>query len=78
VDGQEVAKKAVPHTIPVIMQWDETFDIGSDTGTPVDDKDYQCPFPFTVMILKYTVKLGPNQMWPEQKKEVQKKIGERD
>jgi hypothetical protein len=33
------------HTIPVILQWDESFDIGSDTGTPVDDKDYQCPFP---------------------------------
>ena len=24
--------------------WDETFDIGADTGTPVDDADYQVPF----------------------------------
>jgi hypothetical protein len=24
---------------PLILPWDETFDIGSDTATPVDDKD---------------------------------------
>ena len=35
------------HTLPLILQWDETFDIGSDTGTPVDDHDYQVPFAFT-------------------------------
>jgi len=28
-------------TVPLILQWDETFDIGADTGTPVDDQDYR-------------------------------------
>lgn len=36
---------------PVILQWDETFDVGSDTGTPVDDKDYQCPFLFSRILV---------------------------
>ena len=34
-------------TIPFILAWDENLDIGSDAGTPVDDKDYQVPFQFT-------------------------------
>ena len=29
VDGEEVAAERMDHTIPLIMQWDETFDIGS-------------------------------------------------
>ena len=44
VDGNEVANKKIPHTVPFIMTMDETFDIGVDTRTPVDDKDYQVPF----------------------------------
>ena len=43
VDGKEVASQKMEHTLPLILQWDETFDIGRDTGTPVDDKDYQVP-----------------------------------
>ena len=35
------------HTIPIILAWDENMDIGSDTGTPVNDKMYQVPFAFT-------------------------------
>jgi hypothetical protein len=43
VDGREVARQTMEH----IMQWDEDFDIGADTGTPVDDHAYQVPFRFT-------------------------------
>ena len=43
----------------MILQWDETFDIGSDTGTPVDDKDYQVPFRFTAKLNKLTLKIEP-------------------
>jgi arylsulfatase len=46
-------------TIPLILPWDETFDIGSDTGTGVDDADYQIPFAFTGRIDKLTVSLAP-------------------
>jgi hypothetical protein len=45
VDGKAVANKSIDHTTPVLLTIDETFDIGSDTRTPVDDADYQVPFP---------------------------------
>ena len=59
VDGKEVAKQTMPHTIPFLLPSDETFDVGVDTRTPVDDKDYQVPFRFTGKIDKLTFKLGP-------------------
>jgi hypothetical protein len=43
------------HTIPLILQWDESFDVGADTGTPVDDQDYQVPFNFTGKLEKLTI-----------------------
>ncbi len=47
VDGTVVATQKMDHTIPLILAWDENMDIGSDTGTPVNDKAYQVPFAFT-------------------------------
>ncbi len=64
VDGKEVANQKMEHTLPLILQWDETFDIGSDTGTPVDDKDYQIPFKFTGKLNKLTLKLDRPQLTP--------------
>lgn len=62
VDGKEVDTKHIEHTIPFILQWDETFDIGMDTGTPVAVVDYDCPFPFTGKLDKLTYKLGPREL----------------
>ena len=78
VDGKAVDTKPVPATLAITTQWDETFDVGSDTGTPVDDKDYACPFLFTGKLEKLTIKIGPSQMLPAEKKAAAKKIGERD
>ena len=64
VDGKEVARQSMEHTIPLIMQWDENFDIGSDTGTPVDDRDYQVPFKFTGKLDKLTLKIDRPQLTP--------------
>ena len=44
VDGKVAATQTMDKTIPLTLPWDETFDIGADTGTPVDDRDYQVPF----------------------------------
>ena len=41
VDGKELARKTIEHTIPLLMSIDETFDVGVDTRTPVDDS-YSC------------------------------------
>jgi arylsulfatase len=62
VDGKEVARKTIPHTIPGVMTIDEFFDVGVDTRTPVDDKDYQPPFRFTGKLDKLTIKLEPPQL----------------
>ena len=78
VDGKAVDTRKVPATLAITTQWDETFDVGSDTGTPVNDGDYVCPFNFTGKLEKLTIKIGPNQMMPPEKKAVEKKIGERD
>jgi arylsulfatase len=57
VDGKVVATQTMEKTLPMILQWDESFDIGSDTLTGVDDADYQTPFPLTARLDKLTVKL---------------------
>src|SRR5260221_10957922 len=61
VDGKELAKKTIAHSIPMLMAIDESFDIGSDTRTGVDDS-YELPFRFTGTIDKLTFKLGPDQL----------------
>jgi arylsulfatase A-like enzyme len=67
VDGKELARKTIPHTIPFLMAIDESFDIGSDTRTAVND-DYKLPFRFTGTINKLTFKLGPSQLLPTDQK----------
>ena len=59
VDGNEVASKTIPHSMPFLETIDETFDVGVDTRTGVDDEDYQPPYRFTGKIDKLTVKLVP-------------------
>jgi arylsulfatase A-like enzyme len=68
VDGKEVARKTIPHTVPALFTIDESFDVGVDTRTGVDDKDYKPPFRFTGKLDKLTIKLGPNQMMAEDQK----------
>jgi arylsulfatase len=78
VDGKEVATQKMERTLPLILQWDETFDIGSDTGTPVDDRDYQVPFKFTGKLNKLTLKLDRPQLTEADIKELEKKLREKD
>lgn len=52
-------------TIPIILQWDESFDIGSDTLTGIDDADYLPPFPLTAKLNKLTIKIDRPQLSPE-------------
>jgi arylsulfatase len=57
VDGEAVATEKMAHTVPLILQWDETFDVGADTCTSVDDHDYQVPFAFTGELAKLTLSI---------------------
>ena len=60
VDGKVVDSHPMPRSLPITIAWDEYFNVGLDTGTPVDDQDYQVPFRFTGKINHLTVKLGAN------------------
>jgi arylsulfatase A-like enzyme len=57
VDGKEVASQKIPNTIPFIMTLDETFDVGVDTRSGVDEKDYTLPFRFDGKINTLSVQL---------------------
>lgn len=65
VDGQVVSTKTMEKTIPIGLPIDETFDIGSATGTPVDDADYKLPFSFTGKIDKLTITVEPPTLTPQ-------------
>ena len=55
VDGKLVAEQKIEKTIPMLMQWSESFDVGADTGTPVSDQDYHTPFNFNGKLHKLTL-----------------------
>jgi arylsulfatase A-like enzyme len=57
VDGKVLQTKKMDKTLPMILQWDEAFDIGSDTLTGVNDADYLPPFPLTARLDKLTIKI---------------------
>jgi arylsulfatase A-like enzyme len=57
VDGKVVSTKTMKDTIPFLISFDETFDVGRDTRTGVDDDDYRPPFRFTGQLDKLTLKL---------------------
>jgi arylsulfatase len=64
VDGKPVQTITMPHTLPMILQWDESFDIGSDTLTGVNDADYKPPFTLTAKLNKLTIKVDRPQLSP--------------
>ena len=71
VDGKVVATQKMERTLPFILQWDEDLDVGSDTGTPVDDADYQVPFAFTGKLDKITLTIDRPKLSPEDIKKLE-------
>lgn len=71
VDGKVAATQKMERTLPMILQWDESLDIGSDTLTGVNDADYQPPFPLTAKLEKLTIKLDRPQLTPEDVKKLE-------
>ena len=71
VDGKAVQTITMPHTLPMILQWDESFDIGSDTLTGVNDADYKPPFTLTAKLNKLTIKVDRPKLSPEDIKKLE-------
>jgi len=55
VDGKKVAEGKIPATIGLRFSLDETWDVGEDTGTPLDFKTYDVPFKFNGELHKLSV-----------------------
>jgi arylsulfatase A-like enzyme len=77
VDGKEVATKRMPKTLPMILQWDESFDVGSDTLTGVNDADYKPPFALTAKLNTLTIKVDRPQLSPADIKKLQAAMQEK-
>jgi arylsulfatase len=71
VDGKDVQTIKMEHTLPMILQWDESFDVGSDTLTGVNDADYQPPFAFTGELNKLTIAVDRPQLSEEDIKKME-------
>ena len=69
VDGTPVAEGRIAQTVGVRFSLDETFDVGSDMGTPVvEDYVDKMPFAFTGTLKKFVVVLEPENLTPEERK----------
>jgi arylsulfatase len=71
VDGKVIDTKTMERTLPMILQWDESFDIGSDTLTGVNDADYKPPFALTAKLNKLTIKVDRPQLSEEEIKKLE-------
>jgi len=71
VDGKDVVTQKMEHTIPFILQFDESLDVGSDTLTGVNDADYQPPFAFTGKLNKVTLSIDRPKLSPEDIKKLE-------
>jgi arylsulfatase A-like enzyme len=74
VDGQVVDTEKQANSIAFLQVSDETFDVGIDTRTGINDKDYQVPFAFTGTIDKLTFNLGPSQLTQEENQKAARAI----
>jgi arylsulfatase len=77
VNGKVVDTKPMPRTLPMILQWDESFDVGSDTLTGVNDADYRPPFAFTGKLNKLTIKVDRPQLSPADIKKLEAAMTEK-
>ena len=57
VDGRDAGHARLARTVPTIYSYDETFDVGEDTATPVGP--YQSPFAFTGTLRKVELHTEP-------------------
>jgi len=71
VNGTVVATRKMERTLPMILQWDESFDIGSDTLTGGNDGDCTPPFPLTAKLNKLTIRVDRPRLSPQDLKRLQ-------
>jgi len=71
VDGKQVSTQKMERTLPMILQWDESFDVGSDTLTGGNDEDYKAPCPLTAKLNKLAIKVDRPKLTEEDIKKLE-------
>jgi hypothetical protein len=71
IDGKAVSTQKMEHTIPLALDLEAIFDIGSKTNTPIDPEDYQIPFVFTGKIDKVTISVEPPVLTEQDKQKLE-------
>jgi hypothetical protein len=74
VDGKEIRTLSIPKTVPFLLPGDETFDVGVDTRTGVNDLDYQVPFRFNGKLDKVTFRLEPERLTATEQQKKQQAV----
>jgi arylsulfatase A-like enzyme len=59
VNDKQVGQARLPETVPFAFAFEDTFDVGEDSASPVGD--YQSPFPFTGELSRVELELAPQQ-----------------
>lgn len=71
MDGQQVAQVTIERTIPIRFSFDETMDVGEDTGTPVlEEYEAKMPFKFTGTLNKVVIELGKSGLTASDEKKL--------
>jgi arylsulfatase len=70
-DGKVVATKKMARSTPLAYNLDDTFSIATSGDTPLDDRDYKCPFPFTGKLTKLTIAVDEPKLTPEDIKKLE-------
>jgi hypothetical protein len=71
VDGKVVSTEKLEHTLPLVKQLDDTFNVGSGGSSAVNDTDYKVPFKFTGTINKVTIAVDEPVLSPEDIKKLE-------
>jgi hypothetical protein len=58
VNDRAVGEARIPNTAPNAFSFEDTFDVGEDSASPVGD--YQSPFPFTGTIHRINLDIAPD------------------
>jgi arylsulfatase len=73
VDGKQVARGRIEHTIRARFSLDETMDFGEDTGTPViEDYADKMPYRFNGKLDKFVIRLGQTKLGAADERTLQK------
>jgi arylsulfatase len=59
VNDHPVGEVRIPETVPMAFSFDDTFDVGEDSSSPVGD--YWSPFPFTGVIRRIDFDILPDK-----------------